>query len=142
VDLARGVAIVMVVLYHLIYDLDNFGGYGIESTSGFWGVFADVSAFVFVFLVGLSLSISYERAGAAVPGRSLFSKGRARLRTEGTTLTLVLRLGVGTLPDALRSDRLRVTALLKATAGRPKNGQGLGRRRHTGVPLLQTDVGP
>lgn len=74
VDLARGVAIVMVVLYHLIYDLDNFGGYGIESTSGFWGVFADVSAFMFVFLVGLSLSISYERAGAAVPGRSLFGE--------------------------------------------------------------------
>lgn len=99
VDLARGVAIVMVVLYHLIYDLDNFGGYGIESTSGFWGVFADVSAFMFVFLVGLSLSISYERAGAAVTGRSLFGKyllRGLRIFGYGMLITLVfLVLGYG-----------------------------------------------
>lgn len=64
VDALRGIAIIMVVLYHLIYDLDNFGGYGIESTSGFWDIFADVSAFMFVFLVGLSLTLSYYRESA------------------------------------------------------------------------------
>lgn len=63
----------MVVLYHLIYDLDNFGGYGIESTSGFWGAFADVSAFMFVFLVGLSLTLSYSKTTAAT-GESTFGK--------------------------------------------------------------------
>ena len=74
VDLVRGVAIVMVAFYHLIYDLDNFAGYPIESTSGFWDVFADTSAFMFVFLVGLSLSISHARVDATVPGRVLFGK--------------------------------------------------------------------
>lgn len=75
VDAARGVAIIMVVLYHLIYDLDTFGGYGVESTSGFWGVFADVTAFIFVFLVGVSLSISSSKAKATgLPGRDSFGK--------------------------------------------------------------------
>lgn len=75
VDAARGVAILMVALYHLIYDLDNFGGYGIRSTSGFWALFADASAFAFVFLVGLSLTISHGRASVALSHeRSLFGK--------------------------------------------------------------------
>lgn len=62
VDLARGVAIIMVVVYHLVFDLDNFVGLDIESAFGFWGAFADVSAFAFVFLAGVSLEISYARA--------------------------------------------------------------------------------
>jgi uncharacterized membrane protein len=61
VDAARGVAMIMVVLYHLVYDLDNFAGFGVESTSGFWAIFADASAFAFVFLAGLSLAISFSR---------------------------------------------------------------------------------
>jgi uncharacterized membrane protein len=62
VDLARGVAIVMVVVYHLVFDLDNLAGYPIASTSGFWSLFADVSAFAFVSLAGVSLEISHARA--------------------------------------------------------------------------------
>ena len=72
-DAARGVAILMMVLYHLVYDLDTFGGYGIESTTGFWARFADLTAFSFVFLVGVSLSISYARSGEG-SGRPAFSK--------------------------------------------------------------------
>lgn len=63
VDVARGVAIIMVAIYHLVYDLDYFGGYPLDSTSGFWAVFADTSAFAFVFLVGLSLTLSLDRSG-------------------------------------------------------------------------------
>lgn len=98
VDVVRGVAIVMVVLYHLVYDLDNLAGYGIESTSGFWAIFADTSAFLFVFLAGLSLSISYSRAGAA-SSRSLFGKylrRGVRIFGYGMLITLVfLALGYG-----------------------------------------------
>ena len=93
VDVVRGVAIMMVVFYHLVFDLDNFGGYAIESTAGFWAVFADISAFLFVFLAGLSLSISRARAGAG--GRNLFAKYLSRgLRIIGwgMLITLVFRL--------------------------------------------------
>lgn len=93
VDVVRGVAIVMVVFYHLVFDLDNFGGYPIESTAGFWAVFADTSAFLFVFLAGLSLSISRERAGDEEQG--LFGKylGRGlRIIAWGMLITLVFRI--------------------------------------------------
>jgi uncharacterized membrane protein len=102
VDAARGIAIVMVVLYHLVYDLDKFGGYRIESTSGFWGLFADTSASAFVFLAGLSLTLSYARA-SAVPrsGRGLFAKylrRGLRIFSYGMLITVVLWvLGFGTV---------------------------------------------
>lgn len=93
VDVVRGIAMVMVILYHLVFDLDNFGGYPIESTAGFWAVFADVSAFLFVFLAGLSLSISRTRAGAE--GRNLFGKYLSRglrIIAWGMLITLAFRL--------------------------------------------------
>ncbi len=62
-DAARGVAILMMVVYHLTYDLDTFGGYAIEATSGFWARFADATASLFLFLVGVSLAISHARSG-------------------------------------------------------------------------------
>ena len=93
VDVARGIAIVMVVLYHLMYDLDNLGGYRIESTSGFWKVFADASAFAFVFLAGLSLSLSYVRASAGQrSNRELFGKylrRGTRIFSYGMLITFV-----------------------------------------------------
>ena len=96
VDAARGVAIVMMVVYHLTYDLDTFGGYGIESTSGFWARFADATASAFLFLVGISLAISYSRAGAR---RGLFGKylrRGLRILAYGMALTAVfLVLGMG-----------------------------------------------
>jgi uncharacterized membrane protein len=96
VDAARGVAIVMMVVYHLTYDLDTFGGYGIESTSGFWARFADATASAFLFLVGISLTISYARAGAR---RGLFGKylrRGLRIFAYGMALTAVfLVLGMG-----------------------------------------------
>ena len=96
VDATRGVAIVMMVVYHLTYDLDTFGGYGIESTSGFWAWFADATASAFLVLVGISLAISYSRAGA---GRGLFGKylrRGLRILAYGMALTVVfLALGLG-----------------------------------------------
>jgi uncharacterized membrane protein len=100
VDAARGVAMVMVVLYHLVYDLDDFGGYDIESTSGFWAYFADASAFAFVFLVGISLAISFSRKrGAGGRGWDLFGKylrRGSRIFAYGMLVTFAfLALGYG-----------------------------------------------
>ena len=89
----------MMVVYHLMYDLDYFGGYDIEATSGFWARFADATAGTFLFLVGVSLAISYSRASAARPGRSLFGKyllRGIRILAYGMALTVVfLVFGMG-----------------------------------------------
>jgi uncharacterized membrane protein len=96
VDAARGVAIVMMVVYHLVYDLDNFGGYGIESTSGFWAHFADATASAFLFLVGISLTISYARAGARSGLFGKYVRRGIRIFAYGMALTVVfLVLGLG-----------------------------------------------
>ena len=63
VDAARGVAILMMVVYHFAFDLYAFGGYDVDAVSGFWARFADATASLFLFLVGVSLSISNRRGG-------------------------------------------------------------------------------
>ena len=97
VDAARGVAIIMMIVYHSAYDLDTVGGYDIESTSGYWALFADVTAGLFLFLVGVSLAIS--RARTTLTGWRLFGKYLARglrILAYGMVLTLVfLALGMG-----------------------------------------------
>ncbi len=84
----------MMVIYHLTYDLETFGGYGIESTSGFWAWFADATASAFLFLVGISLAISYSRAGPGHFGKYL--RRGIRILAYGMALTVVLlALGLG-----------------------------------------------
>jgi uncharacterized membrane protein len=76
VDAARGVAIIMMVIYHTTYDLDALGGYNIDATSGRWALFADATAGLFLFLVGISLAISRSRT--RLTGWRLFGKYLAR----------------------------------------------------------------
>jgi uncharacterized membrane protein len=64
VDALRGVAIIMMVIYHFTYDLDQFGNFDIGANDGNWQRFANLTAFMFVSLVGVSLVLSYSRATA------------------------------------------------------------------------------
>ena len=97
VDAARGVAIIMMIVYHTTYDLDTLGGYDIQSTAGLWDLFADVTAGLFLFLVGVSLAISRTRA--SMTGWKLFGKYLARgsrILAYGMVLTVVfLVFGMG-----------------------------------------------
>ena len=96
-DAARGVAIIMMIFYHSTYDLDTLGGYDIQSTTGYWALFADVTAGLFLLLVGVSLAIS--RARTSLTGWRLFGKYLARglrILAYGVVLTGVfLALGMG-----------------------------------------------
>ena len=63
-DLLRGVAVAMMILYHALYDLDYFSGPDIvDVRSGIWPSFALATASIFLLLVGVSLRISSARAG-------------------------------------------------------------------------------
>jgi uncharacterized membrane protein len=62
VDLLRGCAIVLMVLYHLVFDLNYFAVYHIDVSSGFWLAVARAAASLFLLLVGLSLTLSHSRA--------------------------------------------------------------------------------
>src|SRR5215216_4277750 len=97
VDAARGIAIIMMIVYHCTYDLDTLGGYRIQSTTGYLALFADVTAGLFLFLVGISLAVSRTRT--SLTGWRLFGKYLARgsrILAYGVVLTVIfLALGMG-----------------------------------------------
>lgn len=77
IDVLRGLAILMMVTYHLIFDLTYFGIFSFNVSSGIWWWFARITAFIFLFLVGISLTLSYTRVelmGPQKEKKSLFPK--------------------------------------------------------------------
>ena len=89
VDFLRGVAILLMVLYHLVFDLNYFAVYDIDVSSGFWLAVARLTASLFLLLVGLSLTLSYSRA------QLLGQEDRFRLRLlKRSAWILGLALGI------------------------------------------------
>lgn len=58
IDVLRAVAIVLMVLFHFVYDLKEFAGVGIDYQSPFWFFIGKVSALLFIFISGLSSGFS------------------------------------------------------------------------------------
>jgi uncharacterized membrane protein len=61
IDCLRGLAITMMILFHVLYDLNYFGEYHLKLHSGFWFCVARATATIFILLVGISLTLSYSR---------------------------------------------------------------------------------
>jgi uncharacterized membrane protein len=74
IDFLRGVAVVMMIVFHLLYDLNYFAGDPFALYAGFWWVFARVTAGIFVFLAGVSLTLSYSRIRDRLSGSELTRK--------------------------------------------------------------------
>lgn len=54
IDLLRAVAIILMVVFHFVYDLDTFTNLDINVRDPFWYYFGRVSAFSFMFVSGVS----------------------------------------------------------------------------------------
>jgi len=61
IDLLRGIAILMMIVFHLFYDLNYFNVYKIELYLGFSLIFVYLIGTMFFLLVGISLTLSYSR---------------------------------------------------------------------------------
>ncbi len=60
-DTLRGVAIVLMITFHISYDLRHFGYINIEITRDiFWVSFRIVIVSIFLFIVGVSLALAYR----------------------------------------------------------------------------------
>jgi len=101
IDTLRGVAIIMMVIYHLMWDLYFFAVLpNIALQVGFWKYFQRTTASLFLTLVGVSLVVSYKRdrqvnLGQRVPFRKFLGRG-ARIFGWGMVVGLVVRLaGIG-----------------------------------------------
>jgi len=62
IDVLRGVAIILMVAYHLLFDLTFFGVYPVDIWSLPLRLFRYPVGALFLLLVGVSLTISYARA--------------------------------------------------------------------------------
>jgi uncharacterized membrane protein len=74
VDMVRGIAILMMVLFHTLFDLNYFRIYSLEIYDGFWHYFAFTTASLFLLVVGISLTISRARAQSKYSGYRLALK--------------------------------------------------------------------
>ena len=74
IDTLRGVAILMMVIYHTVFDLTFFALYPVDALSGFWRFFAYATASLFLLIAGVSLVISHDRATPALAGFELAKK--------------------------------------------------------------------
>jgi len=94
VDFLRGTAVVMMILFHFLFDLNYFVAVKINLVSGLWKYFAYATASIFIFLVGVSLVLSYSRAvkEKQVIGSQIFMKYLVRgvkIFSWGMLITLI-----------------------------------------------------
>ena len=74
IDLVRGIAILMMILFHTVFDLYFFRILPLDIYSGFWRYFAFATASLFLLIVGISLTISRARTASTKSGYQLALK--------------------------------------------------------------------
>jgi uncharacterized membrane protein len=74
IDLVRGIAILMMILFHTVFDLYFFRIFPVDIYAGFWRYFAFATASLFLLIAGISLTISRERAASTKSGYQLALK--------------------------------------------------------------------
>ena len=74
IDLVRGIALVMMILFHTLFDLNFFQVFPVDVYTGFWRFFAYATATLFLCVVGISLVISRARAARYLDAGALAKK--------------------------------------------------------------------
>jgi len=78
IDVLRGIAIIMMIIYHLCYDLYFLGDFPIKIYSLSWTLFQRTTASLFLLLVGTSLTISYSKLKSKYQRKELFFRNLKR----------------------------------------------------------------
>lgn len=65
IDAARGLAVVLMAFFHLMWDLQFFGLSDVDVFSSSWQLFARSIGSTFIFLLGLSLTLDAARIGSS-----------------------------------------------------------------------------
>lgn len=92
VDTGRGFAILAMIVFHIFFDLYSFEMLDFDIYSDFWWIFPRLIAGSFVFLVGVSLTLSYARVRQRKPSGACFKKYLLRglfIFTLGLIITII-----------------------------------------------------
>lgn len=98
VDVLRGFAIILMVIYHFIWDLHYFGLYQANLFVGAWPWFPRFIATLFTFTLGLSLTLSYTRetrSGGQPPSFGKYLRRGGKLFGLGLVITGVTYFFIG-----------------------------------------------
>jgi uncharacterized membrane protein len=74
IDLVRGIAIMMMVVFHTLFDLNFFSVFSVQVSGGFWRYFAYATASLFLLVAGISLTISRAKMPAQVTRSQVIKK--------------------------------------------------------------------
>ncbi len=89
-DFLRGIAVVMMIIFHFLWDLNYFGILQQPLYIGFWGIFQKITAISMLLLVGICLTISYNNAVAEkIDHKMKFLKRGAKIFGLGLLITLM-----------------------------------------------------
>ena len=91
IDCLRGIAVVMMIIFHILYDLNYFNIFKLELYSGFFLLFFYPFAVVFLLLVGVSLTLSHSQVSNRLTEKQLQLKYLKRgLKIFGLGLIITL----------------------------------------------------
>jgi len=74
IDFLRGIAIIMMIIYHILYDFNSFDVYRINLYAIPFRLFLYPIGTIFLFLVGVSLSLSYSRVKNDLSDKEIWFK--------------------------------------------------------------------
>jgi len=74
IDATRGIAILMMIVFHTVFDLSFFSIVPINVATGFWRWFAMATASLFLLVVGISLVVSHARYSRTQDGFAVTRK--------------------------------------------------------------------
>lgn len=74
IDFWRGIAVILMVVFHFGYDLDFFHVISIHVDQGIWLLMARFVQITFMLTTGMTLFLSYERDRNSLDIQSLFAK--------------------------------------------------------------------
>ncbi len=140
IDFARGVAVVMMVVFHFVFDLHYLGIEDNHASFAYWRPLAVCTATLFLFLVGLSLTISSARAAEILDRRAYILKFVRRgggIFSLGLLITLVTLIFVPSAPILFGILHLIGIAVMLAPLYLPRTWENLA----AGVALIVAGMG-
>jgi uncharacterized membrane protein len=59
-DLFKTIALILMIIFHIVYDLNEFAHISLDYSSGFWYYVGKISAFLFIFIAGINSGFSHR----------------------------------------------------------------------------------
>ena len=91
IDFLRGIAVILMIFFHFLYDLNYFGIIALRLYKGYFLIYVYLVGIIFFTLVGISLTLSYSKVKDKLTNNELKTKFVSRgLRIFGLGILISL----------------------------------------------------